>query len=151
MRPPCLLTLIATLVPVFPGMAQKPEDIREHTSSLGERFVAVPGSAALFAIHETTVAQWQAFLAESKQSWDYKPHFNQGPDHPVVGVTLQDAKMFCAWLTDKERAAKIINVAQSYRLPTRREWDAAVVLIRTRKPDLTVDEQVQDERIFPWE
>ncbi len=150
MRPPSLLSFIVLLLPFTPGMAQKPEDIREHTNSLGERFVVVPGSPALFAQHETTVAQWQTFLAESKLAWDYKPHFAQAPDHPVVGVTLQDAKIFCAWLTDKERAAKTLNMAQSYRLPTQAEWDAAAVLLSTRKPDLTVDEQVQDERTFPW-
>lgn len=150
MRLPCPLSFIVLLMPFTSGMAQKPEDIREHTSSLGERFVVVPGSPALFAIHETTVAQWQTYLSESKQTWDYKPHFTQAPDHPVVGVSLQDAKIFCAWLTDKERTAKTLNMAQSYRLPTQAEWDAAAALLRTRKPDLTIDEQVQDERTFPW-
>jgi formylglycine-generating enzyme required for sulfatase activity len=132
------------------GMAQTPEEIREHTNSLNQRFLLIPGSPVLFAQYETTVAQWQTFLSESQQEWNYKPHFTQTPDHPVVGVTLQDAKIFCAWLTDKERAAKTLNMAQSYRLPTLAEWDAAAVLLRTRKPDLTVDEQVQDERTFPW-
>ena len=141
-----LLSLIAPLC----SMAQKPEDMKEHDSSLGTKYVAIPGASVLFATHETTVAEWQTYLAETKHEWTYKPHFQQGPDHPMVGITLQDAKLFCAWLTDKERAANKINVAQSYRLPTQVEWDAAVALLRTRKPDLTVDEQVLDERTFPW-
>lgn len=141
--------LISLLLPVT-GITQKPEELTEHTSSLKSTFLAVPGASVLFATHETTLEEWQTFLADSKHDWSYKPNFNQGVDHPVVGITLQDAKLFCAWLTDKERAEKKINVAQSYRLPTRAEWDAAVELLRTRKPDLTVDEKVQDERTFPW-
>lgn len=143
------LKILALLMPLC-SMAQKPEELTEHTNSLGEKYLAVPGSAVLFALHETTVAQWQAFLSENKYDWNYKPHFEQGQDHPVVGITVQDAQVFCAWLTDKERAAKKINVAQSYRLPTQSEWDAAVGLIKMRKPDLTVEEQVQDGRTFPW-
>ncbi len=150
MRPTRLLSFTALLMSLAHGFAQKPEDIREHTSSLGQKFIAVPGSPVLFSAHETTVAQWRSFLAESKHVWDYKPHFEQADNHPVVSVTLQDAKVFCAWLTDKERSSKRLNTAQSYRLPTQLEWDAAAVLLRTRKPDLTVDEQVQDERTFPW-
>jgi formylglycine-generating enzyme required for sulfatase activity len=139
------------LLPVSWCGAQKPEDLTEHTSeTMREKFVAVPGAAVLFALHETTVLQWETFLAGSKYAWRYKPYFEQGEDHPVVGVTLQDARAFCAWLTDKERAEQKLNVAQSYRLPTQAEWDAAVALLRTRKVDLTVDERVQDERVFPW-
>ncbi len=130
--------------------AQKPEEVKEYTNSLGMRFVTVPGSSVFFATHETTVGQWQAFIQKSGYKWDYKPHFDQGADHPAVGITLQDARAFCSWITDLEHAAKSINVAQSYRLPTQDEWDAAVVLTRTRKPDLTVDEKVADERTFPW-
>ncbi|MCX6854216.1 MAG: SUMF1/EgtB/PvdO family nonheme iron enzyme [Verrucomicrobia bacterium] len=142
-----LFTLVSISLPVS---AQKPEEVKEYTSSLGSKFVTVPGSSVFFATQETTVGQWQAFVQKSGYKWDYKPHFDQGADHPAVGITLQDARAFCSWLTDIEREAKQINVAQSYRLPTQDEWDAAVVLTRTRKPDLTVDEKVQDERTFPW-
>lgn len=148
MRPLSLLFLFLTSAIL--GSAQKPEEIKEYTSSLGMKFVTVPGSSVFFATYETTVAQWQTFLEKSGYKWDYKPHFVQGEGHPAVGITLQDARAFCSWLTDEERATKRINVAQSYRLPTQDEWDAAVVLTRTRKPDLTVDEKVQDERTFPW-
>jgi formylglycine-generating enzyme required for sulfatase activity len=142
--------LFFSLIPPIVGTAQKPEEMTEHSSSLGIKFLAVPGCSVLFATYETTVAQWQTFIDETKTEWAYKPHFKQGADHPVVGVTLQDAKLFCAWLTDKERLTSKINPAQSYRLPTLQEWDTAVGLLRTRKPDLTVDEQVSDQRTFPW-
>lgn len=123
------------------SVAQEAPELKEHVSTvLNEKFVAIPNTAVLFARHETTVARWEAFLADSRYEWSYKPHFKQGPDHPVVGITLQDAKSFCAWLTDKERTQKKITPTQAYRLPTQLEWDTAVGLLRTRKPDLAVDE-----------
>ncbi|TDU64627.1 sulfatase-modifying factor enzyme 1 [Prosthecobacter fusiformis] len=122
----------------------------EHTSSLGTRFVTIPGTPSLFATHETRLSEWQAFLAVSGYAWSYRPHFQQGPDHPVVGITLEDARAFCTWLTEKDRLEGRLNSSQLYRLPTRADWDAAIGLLRTRKPDLTVEEKVADERSFPW-
>lgn len=143
--------LFSLTLPAIASIAQEASEMKEHQSTvLNEKFVVIPNTAVLFARHETTVAQWQAFLADSRYEWSYKPHFKQGPDHPVVGITLQDAKSFCAWLTDKERNQKKITQTQAYRLPTQLEWDTAVGLLRTRKPDLAVDEQVQDDQAFPW-
>ncbi len=135
----------------FDAQGQKPEEMQQHRSEvMGEVFVAIPFTPVLFAQHETTVAQWQAFLADSKYAWDHKPHFSQGPDHPVVMVTLQDAQAYCAWLTEKERQRGQLKDSQTYRLPTSEEWDTAVGLLRTRKTDLDMDEQVRDDRAFPW-
>lgn len=121
-----------------------------HTSSLGVKFVPVPGTVVLFAEYETRVSDYEAFVKDATYSWAYKPHFNQAPDHPVVGVNLQDALAFCNWLTNKERVSGLINSNQSYRLPANEEWDAAVNLTRARKQDATLDEKVQDERTYPW-
>jgi formylglycine-generating enzyme required for sulfatase activity len=145
------LSFFLFLFVVFDARGQAPEEMKQHRSEvMGEVFVAIPFTPVLFAQHETTVAQWQTFLADSKYVWDHKPHFAQGQDHPVVMVTLQDAQAFCAWLTDKERQQGKLNESQTYRLPTSEEWDAAVGLLRTRKTDLDMDEQVQDDRAFPW-
>lgn len=139
--------LFATSLPV---LAQIADDDLEHTSSLGMKFVTVTGTPAYIATHETRVSDWQAFISASGREWTYKPHFNQGPDHPAVGITLEDARAFCSWLTDQERAEGKLTTSQSYRLPTRSDWDAAIGLLRMRKLDLTVDEKVTDERTFPW-
>lgn len=143
------------LVRVLPALlataltAQQPA-VRTHRSSLGQEFKAIPGAVVLVAAHETTLAQWQAFVQASGREWTYKPHFEQGPDHPVVGVTLQDARAFCGWLTEKEQQEGKLTANQAYRLPTRAEWDAVVGLQRTRKADLTLDDKLTDDKAFPW-
>ncbi len=61
----------------------------------------------------------------NEMSWK-APGFQQSPDHPVVGVSWEDANQFCAWLTKKERSEGTLATFQSYRLPTDREWSRAV-------------------------
>ena len=56
------------------------------------------------------------------------PGFAQTPDHPVCGVDLVDARLFCAWLTWKERIEGRITAQQAYRLPTDAEWSQAAAL-----------------------
>lgn len=132
------------------GFAQQKPMEAVHTSSLGVKFVPVPGTTIMFAEYETRVSDYETFVKDAQYAWSYKPHFNQGPDHPAVGVNLQDAIAFCNWLTNKERGSNKIDSNQSYRLPSNDEWDAAVNLTRARKTDATLDEKVQDERTFPW-
>ena len=63
----------------------------------------------------------------NEMSWK-SPGFQQAPDHPVVGVSWEDANQFCAWLTKKERSEGALATFQIYRLPTDREWSRAVGL-----------------------
>ncbi len=124
---------------------------KPHVSSLGARFVSVPGTTVQFAIWETRLSEWNEFLRQRKYPWSYQPYFQQTPEHPVVGVNLQDAVAFCNWLTETERDKKFIDRSQAYRLPTPEEWDAAVGLARGRKTGgLTAEERLLDDRIFPW-
>ena len=98
------------------------------TNSLGMKFVPVPGTKALFCVWDVRVKDYEAYAAASAgmdNSWK-SPGFEQGPTHPVVQVSWDDAKAFCAWLTKRERQAGLISENQSYRLPTDAEWSVAV-------------------------
>jgi formylglycine-generating enzyme required for sulfatase activity len=52
--------------------------------------------------------------------------FAQGPEHPVVNVTWNDAMHFCEWLTKRELWLGLIIPQFQYRLPRDDEWSAAV-------------------------
>jgi formylglycine-generating enzyme required for sulfatase activity len=117
MRRLFLYPLLATLV-VSPLHAQ--DTGSAFTNSLGMKFALVPGTTVLFATEETRVSDYATMLKSSGYEWTFKPHFEQGGDHPVVGINLQDALAFCNWLTQTERTQGKIkaNQGQSTR-PTR--------------------------------
>ncbi|MGV3663351.1 MAG: SUMF1/EgtB/PvdO family nonheme iron enzyme [Prosthecobacter sp.] len=100
-------------------------------NSLGMKFVPVPITGGptdkqrvLFSIWTTRVRDYQIFAKETNRQ-SPKPLFDQGPDHPAVNMTWQEANDFCAWLTGKERKAGSLPPDQSYRLPSDREWSCA--------------------------
>lgn len=118
-------------------------------NSLGHRLLPVPGTGVLFSAWETRRRDFEAFVKDTKHdltkgsavssitpngwaavgaTWQ-APGFAQDENHPVVGVSWNDAKAFCEWLTRKERAAGLIGPNQRYRLPSDAEWSAAVGLV----------------------
>jgi formylglycine-generating enzyme required for sulfatase activity len=118
-------------------------------NSLGMRFAKVPGTDVLFSIWETRVQDYRSF-AESQpgldDKWRHPQHdyesrvfgvkrhhadIIQNDQHPVIEVSWVDAKKFCKWLTDKERAEGIIPPTARYRLPISAEWDVAVGIMDT--------------------
>ncbi len=105
----------------------------EWVNSLGMKFVPIPNERVQVSIWETRVRDFETFVkalnyrdADRPDSEGHtwrNPGFPQDPDHPVVYVSVNDASRFCQWLTQVERASGRIGGNQSYRLPTRLEWD----------------------------
>ena len=119
----CMLTQCAELagLPSAPPTSPTPPDpallsaCKEapFVNSLGMKFVPVPGTNVLFCTTETTVAQYQA------AGLGYQaPAFPQGSNHPAVNVSWNEAKAWCAWLSQRE--------GKKYRLATDAEWSLAV-------------------------
>ncbi len=115
-------------------------------NSLQQEYIPVPGiSGLLMGRTEVRVSDFRAFVKDTayvqrggvwvpalkphptggellewrldpKASWD-NPGFAQAEDHPVVGVNIDMARAFAAWLSKKE--------GRTYRLPSDAEWSAA--------------------------
>ncbi len=137
---------------------------KEWKNTLDVRFM--PVGDIHFATIETRVRDFAAFTAATNydaeggmyslqkdgfkqhgHSWK-NPGFPQTPDHPVVGVSYEDAKYYCDWLTRKERAEGALTPAQLYRLPTDREWSEAAGLATEAGP--TPEERSEKVKAFPW-
>jgi hypothetical protein len=117
-------------------------------NNLGMKFVPVPGTTCLFSIWETRVRDFEAFVKATNREWP-KPAFQQGPTHPAVNVSWDDAQAFCRWLTEKERGEGKLQAGQVYRLPTDLEWSAAVGLAgESGSTPRERDEEVADA--YPW-
>jgi eukaryotic-like serine/threonine-protein kinase len=123
-----------------------PEPGQPWTNSLGMKFV--PSGDIRISIWETRVQDYDAFCAATGHHRD-PADFNQDPTHPVVKVSWFDAMAFCKWLTEKEHEENVLEDRQLYRLPTDREWSAAVGLPNENgaTPEAR-DGKIKNE--FPW-
>ena len=146
-----------------PGEAAAPANAREkptldgrYENSLGMKFVLVPGAEVLFSVWDTRVKDYKAFAQANSGvdgSWQNPEYRGQKvtptEDCPVVNVSWEDAKAFCAWLTRKEQAEGKISASQSYRLPADWEWSVAVGLNESRS-GAPKDKSGQVPGRYPW-
>jgi serine/threonine protein kinase len=141
------LALAATLEKRLYPLSNEP-----WTDTLGQIFTPVNGTRVLFCIWETRVKDFEAFVNASHYDAGSRwktPGFTQGPDHPVCYVSWNDARKFCAWLTETERRNGEIRPDQSYRLPTDAEWSLAVGL-GTETGDTPNEKDGKTKDLYPW-
>jgi serine/threonine protein kinase/formylglycine-generating enzyme required for sulfatase activity len=148
--PIALPSLIAPSQGAGPGMATA---YRPYVNSLGQEFVPAGTRGVLFCKTHVRVSDYREFVnatnrdmsggimalkwkktgnghyatlweLDAAASWN-NPGFQQDGTHPVAGVSLEDARAFCAWLTEKERRSGSLPAGAVYRLPTDDEWTMA--------------------------
>jgi serine/threonine protein kinase len=143
-----------------------PQPGKAWTNSLDMRFA--PLGNIFVSIWQTRVRDFEAFVAATgydavggmssaitqngfklnQMSWR-EPGFSQTPNHPVVGVSWEDANQFCAWLTKKERSEGTLRNFQSYRLPTDHEWSKAIGLEHEQGATPS-DRSAKIKGVYPW-
>ena len=142
-----------TPLPKLPASRERPWE-----NSLGMRFAPVPvrggpsaGKDVLFSIWDTRVKDYEAFALAAKRAWE-QPKFPQEPLHPAVNVSWEDARAFCAWLTEREHGAGKLPANYAYRLPTDHEWSCAAGLgeLEDAKAPPRAKNRVLTAK-FPWD
>ncbi|TDU80908.1 serine/threonine protein kinase [Prosthecobacter fusiformis] len=73
----------------------------------------------------------------------------RGGTQPIVGIDREEARAFCAWLTERERNAGLIGPKDRYRLPTDEEWSRAVGLPLERGAT-PAERNGRIRGIYPW-
>lgn len=160
-------SLLPSHAPVAASAGVEATKDTPYVNSLGMKFAPVAGAGCLFSVWETRVQDFEAFVKASghdatagmyslgSDGWKQRgdtwksPGFRQGPTHPVCGVSWDDAKAFCAWLTEKERAAGRLPAGWAYRLPTDAEWSTAVGLER-ESGSTPKEKQMEVKDVYPW-
>jgi eukaryotic-like serine/threonine-protein kinase len=136
---------LAALEPSATDGETVPSQPKPWQNGLGMKFRPVAETPRLlWCAWETRVSDYKVFVGETKRSWP-AVDFKQGPDHPAVMISWEDAKAFCAWLTRKELASGKITMGMRYRLPTDLEWSLAAGFPEG-KPEAGSQEQI----LFPW-
>ena len=103
----------------------------------------------LFATHETTVQDYQSFLAATKGQWNRMPSFDFKPNHPIMNITWGEARAFCDWLTTRDRSLGLIPPKAVYRLPSDSEWSMAVGLRNESGADPAA-RHLGNKTDYPW-
>ncbi len=143
-----------------PQVSQSPASATKgapFVNTLGMKFVPVPiaggptgGQRVLFSVWETRVQDYEVFAKETRHKAP-KPEFPQGPTHPVVGMSWDDAQAFCKWLTERERKSGKLAANESYRLPSDHEWSCAVGIgDREDAAQLPEEKNQKITDVFPW-
>ncbi|MEI7732420.1 MAG: SUMF1/EgtB/PvdO family nonheme iron enzyme [Verrucomicrobiota bacterium] len=114
-------------------------------------FVMVPGTKVLFCIWDVRVQDYGHY-SNPRIDWNRMQPFMNDKDmiHPVAYVSWHDAKAFCAWLSQKERAEGRLGAGLEYRLPTDAEWSYAVGIGDQEGDGTPSDKNGKLQDVYPW-
>ena len=137
---------VAALDPktLSPAQPDKP-----FTQPLRLEFAPLAGTKVLFGRTEIMLSAWQSFAKATGFRGAIQPVFTSSPQHPVVGVSWEDAVAFCAWLTDQDHKNKVLPAGARYRLPRDEEWSVAAGLPHETGADPAA-KHLADKTQFPW-
>ncbi len=124
----------------------------KDASTLGMKFVRVPGKPILMSVWPTRVQDYHAYASVVpgvNDAWR-QPGFDQDSTHPVVKVSWEDARKFCRWLTGFERRAGRLSARQDCRLPTDEEWSWAVGIGPQETGASPKEKDKKLDGVFPW-
>jgi len=122
---------------------------RAWKNSLGMQFV--PLGEVLMSVWETRRRDYNEFVKETngKRPPGGDVQDARGATQPVMNVNREDARAFCAWLTERERTSGLISAQDAYRLPTDAEWSRAAGLPLERGAD-PAQRSGRIRGIYPW-
>jgi formylglycine-generating enzyme required for sulfatase activity len=120
------LKMKLALIPAGKFTMGSPKSEKGHSPNEEQHEVAIKDPFFL-GIHEVRIRDFRAFVEDAgykteaekaggESTWKNAID-GQTEDHPVVRVSWNDARAFCAWLSKKE--------GKQYRLPTEAEWEYA--------------------------
>ncbi len=81
-------------------------------------------------MYEVTLGQYKEFISDQGYAAlpSYVSKYSPGDDHPVTGVSWEDANAYCKWLSKKK--------GLNFKLPTEAQWEKAA--------------RGSDGRKYPW-
>ena len=121
---------------------------RPWENGLGMKFVPLDKDL-MASVWETRVKDYEAYLRSNNTTPTPITDMPQGPDHPAVFVSRNDAEDFCKWLTTVERQQERLTRVQEYRLPTDYEWSLMAGVRET--PDISPGKRdTRKQEIFFW-
>jgi eukaryotic-like serine/threonine-protein kinase len=122
---------------------------RAWKNSLGMQFV--PLGEVLMAVWETRRRDYNEFVKETngRRPPGGDVQDARGATQPVMNVSREEARAFCAWLTERERTSGLVGAQDAYRLPTDAEWSRAAGLPLERGAD-PAQRSGRIRGIYPW-
>ncbi len=90
-----------------------------------KRFVLETGYRSV-GEREKGIHYWNGYSDDLLEGKSWKdPGFEQADEHPVVGISYQDALAFSDWLTKREKAEGRLPFGFKYSLPSESYWGIA--------------------------